>query len=62
MELERGAGTQFDPEVAAVMVTLVRSGEIVVPGPSDRTSSPADDPLSRVSLRPPREARAAPTP
>ena len=34
-ELERGAGTQFDPEVAATLVELVRDGELVVQGDGD---------------------------
>jgi HD-GYP domain-containing protein (c-di-GMP phosphodiesterase class II) len=34
-ELERGAGTQFDPEVAAAAIELVRNGELL----TDRTSA-----------------------
>jgi len=34
-ELERGAGTQFDPQVAAVLIDLVRSGVLL----TDRTSA-----------------------
>ncbi|HEX5620370.1 MAG TPA: HD domain-containing phosphohydrolase [Solirubrobacteraceae bacterium] len=34
-ELERGAGTQFDPHVAAVLVDLVRAGVVL----TDRTSA-----------------------
>jgi HD-GYP domain-containing protein (c-di-GMP phosphodiesterase class II) len=34
-ELERGAGTQFDPQVAAVLVDLVRDGVLL----TDRTSA-----------------------
>jgi HD-GYP domain-containing protein (c-di-GMP phosphodiesterase class II) len=34
-ELERGAGTQFDPQVAAVLIELVRNGELL----TDRTSA-----------------------
>ena len=29
-ELERGAGTQFDPQVAAALVALVRDGQLQV--------------------------------
>jgi HD-GYP domain-containing protein (c-di-GMP phosphodiesterase class II) len=34
-ELERGAGTQFDPEIAAELIRLVRAGELL----TDRTSA-----------------------
>jgi diguanylate cyclase (GGDEF)-like protein len=34
-ELERGAGTQFDPHVAAALIDLVREGELL----TDRTSA-----------------------
>ena len=34
-ELERGAGTQFDPQVAAVLIDLVRAGVLL----TDRTSA-----------------------
>jgi HD-GYP domain-containing protein (c-di-GMP phosphodiesterase class II) len=34
-ELERGAGTQFDPQVAAVLIELVRDGVLL----TDRTSA-----------------------
>jgi HD-GYP domain-containing protein (c-di-GMP phosphodiesterase class II) len=34
-ELERGAGTQFDPHVAAALIDLVRDGDLL----TDRTSA-----------------------
>jgi HD-GYP domain-containing protein (c-di-GMP phosphodiesterase class II) len=34
-ELERGAGTQFDPHVAAALIDLVRESELL----TDRTSA-----------------------
>jgi HD-GYP domain-containing protein (c-di-GMP phosphodiesterase class II) len=34
-ELERGAGSQFDPQVAPVLVEIVRDGELL----TDRTSA-----------------------
>jgi len=39
-ELERGAGTQFDPILARLLVALVRSGEVVVSG-DDAAIAPA---------------------